>query len=348
MKASATDATLTQIADGVIAYLQSDGGWGLSNAGLIVGQTDSLLVDTLFDLAHTRRMLDGFRRFSRRADDASIVVNTHANGDHCFGNELLKTGRIIASTRATREMRQMPPAKLAALMKAASIARAMGPLRPWAAVLLRTLGLPIGADFMDAAPYVLKAFSRFDFRSISFTLPNETFDGRLEIALGGIHVVLLELGPAHTAGDVVAFVPETKTLFAGDLLFEGMHPLVWVGTIAGYIEALERLLSLEPSVVVPGHGKVTDRTGIVRHIDYLRALREQVEPLCRNGATPEQAATTLLRQGFGSLRNPERLIVNVGAAYREFQGKEAKNDIIPMFAAMARLAERGMPESSTR
>ena len=51
-------ATLTEVGDGCLAYLQGDGGWGWSNAGLIVGDGTSLLVDTLFDLRLTQEMLD--------------------------------------------------------------------------------------------------------------------------------------------------------------------------------------------------------------------------------------------------------------------------------------------------
>ena len=50
---------LTQLGDGLHAYLQPDGSWGLSNAGLIVGDGESLLVDTLYDLGRTRAMREG-------------------------------------------------------------------------------------------------------------------------------------------------------------------------------------------------------------------------------------------------------------------------------------------------
>lgn len=332
-------AEVRELADGVVAYVQGDGSWGLSNAGLVVGDNDCLLVDTLFDLAHTRRMLDALRRFTRRDDDANVVVNTHANGDHCYGNVLLKDRRIIASRRAGAEMRDMPATKLATLMKAARFVTGLGSGRAVIGRLLGALGLSSGADFMDAAPYVLEAFSPFEFSGIEPVLPTDLFEGQLELDLGGKRVQLMELGPAHTAGDVAAFVPETGTLFAGDLLFEGMHPLVWSGTIGSYIAALEHLLALEPQVVVPGHGAVTDRLAIGRHLDYLHALRQEAEPLYASGATPEQAARGLMARGFGSSRHPERLAVNVAAAYREFRGQGPKNDVIRMFGAMARLAK---------
>lgn len=72
------------------AWLQPDGGWGLSNAGLIVDGDQTLMVDTLFDLAHTREMLAAYRRAAPAANNIGVLVNTHSNGDHTFGNQLVK------------------------------------------------------------------------------------------------------------------------------------------------------------------------------------------------------------------------------------------------------------------
>ncbi len=80
---------LHDLGNGLWAYLQPDGGWGWSNAGLIVDGDRSLLVDTLFDLKLTREMLDAMRRAVPAAQSIETLVNTHANGDHCFGNQLV-------------------------------------------------------------------------------------------------------------------------------------------------------------------------------------------------------------------------------------------------------------------
>ena len=87
---------LVEVADGVHAYLQPDGGWGWSNAGLLVGYGASLLVDTLFDLRLTSEMLDAMTSVTA-SRPIGTVVNTHANGDHCYGNQLVKGATFIAS-----------------------------------------------------------------------------------------------------------------------------------------------------------------------------------------------------------------------------------------------------------
>src|SRR5271170_5908346 len=97
---------LHELGNGCYAYLQPNGSWGWSNAGLVVDGDQSLLVDTLFDLKLTREMLEVMRRAQpRSAARSGTLVNTHSNGDHCFGNELVEGAEIIASKACAEEMR---------------------------------------------------------------------------------------------------------------------------------------------------------------------------------------------------------------------------------------------------
>ena len=76
---------LHQIGNGAYAWLQPDGGWGWSNAGLVVDGEQSLLVDTLFDVPLTLDMLAAYRDAEKAAEQVNTIVNTHHNGDHCNG-----------------------------------------------------------------------------------------------------------------------------------------------------------------------------------------------------------------------------------------------------------------------
>src|SRR5437588_895029 len=96
---------LHDIGNGCYAYLQPDGSWGWSNAGLIVDSGASMLVDTLFDLKLTREMLAAMRSAEPKATaQIDALVNTHANGDHTFGNQLVNGAEIIASKECAEEM----------------------------------------------------------------------------------------------------------------------------------------------------------------------------------------------------------------------------------------------------
>src|SRR5256885_12591149 len=98
---------LHDLGNGCFAYLQPDGSWGWSNAGLITDSGETLLVDTLYDLKLTGEMLDAMRASVPAAAQFGVLVNTHANADHTFGNQLVDGARIIASTKCHDEMVQV-------------------------------------------------------------------------------------------------------------------------------------------------------------------------------------------------------------------------------------------------
>ena len=231
---------LVELSDGCLAYVQPDGSWGWSNAGLVVGDGASLLVDTLFDIKLTQQMLDSLAPFTRSAPIRSLV-NTHANGDHCYGNELVAGAEIIASTAAAHEMTEVPPAMLAALNAAPG---------------------EIGQLFRSF-------FGAFEFADITMKLPTRTFDVRLDVEVGGRVIELIEVGPAHTRGDVIAYVHDARTVYTGDVLFIGGTPIVWAGPLSNWILACDLMLGMDIDTVVPGHGPVTDKQGIVQVRDYL-------------------------------------------------------------------------------
>ena len=116
---AAIDKALHEIGNGIYAYTQLPGSWGWSNAGLIRDGEVSLLVDTLFDLRSTGEMLDEIRGALGGLARFDHLVNTHSNGDHTFGNELVDTPEIIASRACADEMAERKPAHLAKLMREA-------------------------------------------------------------------------------------------------------------------------------------------------------------------------------------------------------------------------------------
>ena len=172
---------LHELGDGLFAYLQPDGSWGWSNAGLVCGDGASLLVDTLFDLDLTAAMLGAMEPVTA-GRPISTLVNTHANGDHCYGNQLVAGAEVVASAATAAEMDEVPPSLLAAMVEA-----------------------DLGDDALNA--YVADAFGPFRFTGIDVVPPSRTFTGTLALEVAGTAVELVEAGPAHTAGDVIVHVP---------------------------------------------------------------------------------------------------------------------------------------------
>jgi cyclase len=304
---------LSEVADHAWAYVQRDGGWGWSNAGLVVDGDASLLVDTLFDLRLTSEMLEAMRRATAAAERVDVVVNTHANGDHCYGNELVADAEIVASRRSAEEMVEVPPSVLAAFVAAAPDLGRMG-------------------------EYIEAIFGSFAFDGIELTPPTRTFDGELALRVGDRAVHLYELGPAHTAGDVAVHVPDAGLVFTGDLVFHGGHPIVWAGPVQRWIEACDRLLALDPTVVVPGHGPIGDRSCIEAQRGYLEWIVAEGTPRLAGGMSPFDAARDLAGGPYAGWGEGERLVANLTALARDL-GLEPPSDVGSLFGQMAELWE---------
>ncbi len=299
-----------EVAGGVHAWLLPGGGWGLSNAGLVTSEGESLLVDTLFDLDLTAEMLDGFKPILSGAPVAT-VLNTHANGDHCYGNSLLPDAEIIASSAAAHEMDETPPALMAGMVKAAP---QMEPL--------------LGA-------WITAAFGPYNFDGIELRPPTMTFDGTLSVQVGDRSVELIEVGPAHTGGDVIANVPDAGVVFTGDIVFHRGTPIMWAGPIENWIAACDRICALEPTVVVPGHGPVTDAGGVRETRDYLAFLRDEVTARFDAGMDYLSAARDIDLGVFADLSESGRIVVNTHNMYRSLDPSRATADVMTLFSQMA-------------
>ena len=308
---------LHELGDGCFAYLQPDGGWGWSNAGLVVGDGRSVLVDTLFDLDLTAAMLDSMVRV---VDGAPIdtVVNTHANGDHCYGNSEVVRRRpdveIVASRATADEMADVPPAMLAALNEAPG---------------------EVGDLFRSF-------FGEFNFAGIELAPPTRTFDQRLELDVGGRIVELIEVGPAHTAGDTIVHVPDAATVYTGDILFIGGTPIVWAGPLSNWIAACDLMLDLGVETVVPGHGPLTDTSGIVAVRDYLSFVDAEATSRHDAGIDAFEAARDIGRllgadERFGEWGEFGRIAVNVETVYRNLDPTHVTPDVVEQFRRMAEL-----------
>lgn len=304
---------LQEVGDGLFAYLQPDGGWGWSNAGLVVDGQSTLLIDTLFDLQLTEQMLRDMRGAVPAAARIDTVVNTHANGDHCYGNQLVGDARIVASARTAAEMSELPPAAMAALVAQAP---QMGEL---------------GAFF-------LRCFGAFDFEGIELVLPDETFEGDISLRVGEREVRLIEVGPAHTRGDTLALLPRERVLFSGDILFNGAHPIAWAGPVSNWIAACEHILEMDVEVIVPGHGPLAEKAAVQELKAYFEYLYEQAALRRSEGMSALQAARSMALDRWADWGERERLVVNIASIYAELSGDAEPPGPLEAFQQMAELA----------
>lgn len=304
---------LADLGRGTFAWVQPDGSWGWSNAGLITDGDQSLLVDTLFDLKLTRDMLAAMRDAApKAAKRIGTLVNTHHNGDHCYGNELVEAAEIVSSAHALEEMKRETPALLANFMKAAP-----------------NLG--------ETGRYLMHCFGAFDFNGITQTFPTTTFSGHMTRRVGNKTVELIEVGPAHTGGDVLVHVPAERTVFTGDILFVEGTPIMWAGPVGNWIAACDKILALDCETIVPGHGPVTDKRGVAAVRDYLSYIRGEARKRYDAGMSARDAAHDIALGDYDSWGDAERIAVNVATLYREFSGDKAPPNPADLFAQMGEI-----------
>jgi len=180
-------------------------------------------------------------------------------------------------------------------------------------------------------------FEPVDWGDLELRPPSVTFERRLDVHVDDLLVELHHVGvAAHTTNDVVAWIPDRRVLFAGDLLFNGGTPFVLMGSVSGSLVALDRLVEFDAEVVVPGHGPpctpaVADVVG-----EYLRFLQDTAAQAVAAGLTPLEAARQVDLGPFGELTDSERLVGNLHRAFAEHEGARpgAEIDLTAAFGDM--------------
>jgi glyoxylase-like metal-dependent hydrolase (beta-lactamase superfamily II) len=218
----------------------------MSNAGFVVTRDGVVVFDALASPPLAEKLLGLIRTITRQPIRRVIVSHYHA--DHFYGLQVFKAaGAEIWAHRLAEGATRTEEAAL-------RLAQRKEALFPW----------------VDDDTQLLEA-DRF-------------LEGDTEFELGGLHFALRHVGPAHSAEDMAMLVREDRVLYAGDLVFRGRVPFVGDADSRAWIASLDKLLVLNPKVLVPGHGAPSriPRTDLVFTRDYLSYLRSQMGQAARN------------------------------------------------------------------
>jgi glyoxylase-like metal-dependent hydrolase (beta-lactamase superfamily II) len=212
----------------------------MSNAGFVITKEGVVVFDALGTPALARQLVGKIRKLTRQPIRRVIVSHWHA--DHYYGLQAFQAvGAEIWAHEAAR-------AALGTEAAADRLAQRRALLAPW-----------IGADF-KVVPADLWLAGDTDFR------------------FGGLTFRIRHAGPAHSAEDLVMYVEEDGVLFSGDLVFKGRVPFVGEADSKSWLAALDRLLALQPRVLVPGHGAASrsPQADLQLTRDYLADLRDKM------------------------------------------------------------------------
>lgn len=284
---------LRRLTADVYACEQEDRGLGWSNSGL-VARGGGLVVDTLYDLPLTREMIGLYATV--HPDPVRRVVNTHHNGDHCWGNQLFTDATIIGHRGCVARFHDFLPSQAEAI---------------------RTMQSP-----PEHLATLQRELSPFDFSGIELRAPDHVLDGDATFDLDGVPVEIRYVGPAHTEGDLVVYLPEDGVLFAGDVFFHRCTPIGWEGSTDRWIEALRTIEQLTPQWVVPGHGPVCGVEGVREMREYLEYVQREARAHWAAGLTPLDACLRIDLGPYATWTDPARLAANVHRVYRECAGAQ--------------------------
>jgi len=248
-----------------------------------------------------------FREEIRKITDKPIryLINTHHHGDHTYGNHVFAGATIISHDYCRHEL--------------------------------------MGTSIMD--PGLLNViFPEFDFRGITVTAADITFDNRLMLHMDGREVRLLHFGPGHTAGDIIVHLPEDGIIFAGDFIFLYSTPLGMEGSFAGWLKNLDAMAKLGARTYVPGHGPVCGAEGLELCRHYLSFVQGEAKKRFDKGMTVDEAAKDIDLRRFKQWPNHERILLNVERLWREFRGEDpttSKLNVAEVFLRMDAMTKAG-------
>ncbi|MGN6871920.1 MAG: MBL fold metallo-hydrolase [Solirubrobacteraceae bacterium] len=227
------------------------------NVGIVVGDRSVLVIDTAMGPRNGERILAEAQRLGEGRK--LLLTTTHFHPEHAFAAQSFSDATYVCNAAQAEELAAKGPEYI----------EMFSGFGPGLAELL--------AD-------------------VELVAPDMTYDGAgARLDLGGVVVQLVNIGQAHTRGDQVVFLPESRVLFAGDLAEDRFLPIFPDEDADGllWLDALDRLEGLSPRIVVGGHGEVGDVRLIDAERDYLVAVRDRVAALRADGVPLEQIGEQL-------------------------------------------------------
>jgi len=253
-----------------------------ANLGFVIGDDAVLVVNS----GPTRRVAHALHVAIRHITDKPVkwVVNVNSQNHYWHGNGYFREqgATLVAHAEAQRLMHELGAGQLASNKD----------------------------TLKDKAAGTVLAY------------PNETFTEAKTILLGKTRVELRHFGKAHTPGDLVVWLPDSRILLAGDLAFTGrLLAVLPFGSTAGWITGLEKASAFGPLTVIPGHGNPGTFTEVRRDTrDYLAFLRNESRRIFDGGGSLQDAVDKVDQSRFKHLQNYELLAKrNMNMVFQEIE-----------------------------
>ena len=249
-------AGVSDVADGVFVYVGPEGD---SNNGIVLTDEGTISIDSYV------KQYDGLTGALQQRSERPVrlAINTHDDADHYSMNHFFRRqGAMIIASEICRSR----------------IETKMG-MASWVDDLRRR-NPALGHELNHPEELV----------------PHVGVQDRATLKIGGEKIELVHMGHGHCPGDLIVNFPERGVLFAGDLVFAGVHGRLKTADVDALIAMLEQLAGIPCKTVIPGHGvpaQGVGREAIEAYRDYLVVLRDRIAELILNGVTAERVAAEL-------------------------------------------------------
>jgi cyclase len=223
------------------------GGEKEPNTGFVLGRNGILVIDSTFTPYHATQELKHIRSVSQKP--IKYVFNTHFHSDHTFGNQVF-SAKVIATKECRETMRSM--------LETGWSRESVG-------------------KWLDDNPQWKDPMA-----DLNVTLPDAVFDEEFEVDLGNLKVILRHVG-GHTGDSSIAWIPSSRILFSGDLMFKGRYPYTKDANLAVWLAALKTVGQMDFEILVPGHGYLCDKEDVRYLVRYFENLLENCKEFIQKG-----------------------------------------------------------------
>ncbi len=160
-------------------------------------------------------------------------------------------------------------------------------------------------------------------KEIVLVYPDRTYSDEMTITIGGHEIRLIYPGAAHTSGNTLVYFVDLRAVHMGDMLFYKRHPYIdWKAgsNTENWIASLEKVATWDVEVVIPGHGELTDKSGLTWKVEYLSDLRTEVGEAVKKGQTLEEAKESVKMEKYSEIPWSYMLEAGVEAVFNELTG----------------------------
>jgi cyclase len=267
---------------------------GLGNSGVVLLDDRTIVVDAQY-AAPARTLRSNIEKISARR--ITHLLLTHSHSDHVFGNEVFQDCEIVAHESLRTRMEELSRTT-------------------WSKESLQQQVATLKETNPDRA-------ARFE--NVHLVLPTKTFQDKFQLGEGTFKVEMIHTG-GHTADSSIVYYPHEGMVFAGDSIFSGIYPYGADPTADPdlWIEALNRIRSLSPKAIVPGHGPICGIDEVDKYVSYISETKSVMLKLIAENKPENQVITDSSLPRFYEEGAGDRRPGSLGQWYRVWKQRTGK------------------------